>query len=226
MRVVTAYFSKLKPQQNNSDDNNDNENTNNNNNNNNSEETTENYFTKEELRASSDPLSFLVHDLCHLEKFVDPNHYLEQIGFHSQCDFLPAFFWEYVNSDETFKEDIDYMMADMNGSSVFAVSYFKHKFMEACARRKYKGEIGETEKSEKSAKSYQAIFKDQKDRDEFYVLYQQILSCWGLEGDLREATMKICTEMFDHELHSPLIRTYFREKGIAKMVRERKALEN
>ena len=94
-------------------------------------------------RAHGDPrhpdgLAFALHDLCHLEKFVAPEHHRGQVGFfravaralaHAEVAALEPTF------DATWDSDRDYVIADMNGSAVFLFSVLKMRLAMAVRRR-------------------------------------------------------------------------------------------
>src|SRR5450432_4081472 len=97
----------------------------------------------EAARAHGDPrhpdgLPFALHDLCHLEKFVAPEHHRGQVGFfravaralaHPEVAALAPTF------DATWNGDRDYVIADMNGSAVFLFSVLKMRLAMAVRRR-------------------------------------------------------------------------------------------
>ncbi len=97
----------------------------------------------EAARAHGDPrhpdgLSFALHDLRHLEKFVAPEHHRGQVGFFRAVDgalataevaALEATF------DATWGAERDYVIADMNGSAVFLFSVLKMRLAMAVRRR-------------------------------------------------------------------------------------------
>ena len=85
-----------------------------------------------------DGLSFALHDLHHLEKFVEPTHHRGQVGFFrcmrralatAELAALEATF------DDTWRADRDYVIADMNGSAVFLFSVLKMRVNMAVRRR-------------------------------------------------------------------------------------------
>ena len=85
-----------------------------------------------------DGLAFAVHDLCHLEKFVDPAHYTEQIGFFALLDRAldhPRFAALQASLDAAWIDDRDHVLADMNGSAVFLFLVLKSKLKLALRRR-------------------------------------------------------------------------------------------
>jgi hypothetical protein len=87
---------------------------------------------------------FLLHDLCHLGKFVCSPHYAEQVGFfHTLHAALsdPAFSAAAPRLDADFHRDLDHVSADMNGSSVYLFAVLKMKIKMA-ARRKLARERG------------------------------------------------------------------------------------
>ena len=85
-----------------------------------------------------DGLAFAVHDLCHLEKFVDPAHHTEQIGFFALLDHgldHPRFAALQASLDAAWIDDRDHVLADMNGSAVFLFLVLKSKLKLALRRR-------------------------------------------------------------------------------------------
>ncbi|MDX2023786.1 MAG: hypothetical protein SF187_26345 [Deltaproteobacteria bacterium] len=84
-----------------------------------------------------DGLSFILHDLCHLEKFVDPNHHAGQVGFFAALNTAMTHpQWRDVENgfDATWEADRDYVLADMNGSAVFLFAALKMKLKMAARR--------------------------------------------------------------------------------------------
>ena len=85
----------------------------------------------------ADALAFAVHDLCHLDKFIDAEHHLGQVGFFSRLHaaaILPS--WASFESrfDDTFRIDWEHVAADMNGSAVFLFAALKMKLKMAVRR--------------------------------------------------------------------------------------------
>lgn len=94
-----------------------------------------------------DALAFAVHDLCHLEKFVDPEHHIAQRGFFalvhramSEPSWAAAF---EAGFDDAWAKDRDYVVADMNGSPVFLFAALKMKVKMAVRRRVARARGGE-----------------------------------------------------------------------------------
>lgn len=86
----------------------------------------------------ADGLAFAVHDLCHLEKFVDPAHHVEQVGFFALLDRgldHPRFVALSAGLDAAWIDDRDHVLADMNGSAVFLFLVLKNKLKLAVRRR-------------------------------------------------------------------------------------------
>jgi hypothetical protein len=94
-------------------------------------------------RAHGDPrhpdgLAFALHDLCHLEKFVAPEHHAGQVGFFRAVE--RAFATPDVRAlegtlDDAWRGDRDYVVSDMNGSAVFLFAALKMKINMAVRRR-------------------------------------------------------------------------------------------
>jgi hypothetical protein len=93
-------------------------------------------------RAHGDPrhpdgLTFALHDLCHLEKFVAPEHHPGQVGFFRLVERAleaPAIVALDGQLDDTWRADRDYVIADMNGSAVFLFAALKMKLKLAVGR--------------------------------------------------------------------------------------------
>jgi hypothetical protein len=86
----------------------------------------------------ADGLSFALHDLHHLEKFVEPAHHRGQIGFF-RCMRRALATAELAELERSFdaiwSADRDYVIADMNGSAVFLFSVLKMRVNMAVRRR-------------------------------------------------------------------------------------------
>ncbi len=81
----------------------------------------------------ADPLAFALHDLCHLEKFVDESTYAGQVGFFAalhRADLEARF----SHLDDAWKKDLEHVSADMNGSPVFLFAALKMKLKMAARR--------------------------------------------------------------------------------------------
>ena len=86
----------------------------------------------------ADGLAFVVHDLCHLEKFMDPAHHDEQVGLFALLDRGlddPRFAALQASLDAAWEDSRDHVLADMNGSAVFLFLVLKNKLKLAVRRR-------------------------------------------------------------------------------------------
>ncbi|HEX7664567.1 MAG TPA: hypothetical protein VF407_08655, partial [Polyangiaceae bacterium] len=83
--------------------------------------------------AHPDPLDFALHDLCHLEKFVDAESYEGQVGFFGAVH-RANLFERYAHLDEAFQKDFEHVVADMNGSPIFLFAALKMKLKMAARR--------------------------------------------------------------------------------------------
>jgi hypothetical protein len=94
-------------------------------------------------RAHGDPrhpdgLAFVLHDLCHLEKFVAPAHHRGQIGFFRAVRGAlanPEMIALERTFDDQWRADRDYVIADMNGSAIFLFALLKMRVNMAVRRR-------------------------------------------------------------------------------------------
>jgi len=86
----------------------------------------------------TDALSFALHDLCHLDKFVDPRHHTGQVGFFACLHAaIGSARWHAFERelDDAFRADLHHVAADMNGSAVFLFAALKMKLKMAVRRR-------------------------------------------------------------------------------------------
>lgn len=86
-----------------------------------------------------DGLSFALHDLCHLEKFVAPADHRGQVGFFACVARAlddPRMRAVEATFDQQWRDDRDYVIADMNGSAVFLFAALKMKLRMAVRRRR------------------------------------------------------------------------------------------
>jgi len=85
-----------------------------------------------------DGLTFALHDLCHMEKFIAPEHHAGQVGFFRIVEralAAPAMIALEQQLDDTWRADRDYVIDDMNGSAVSLFAALKMKLKLAAARR-------------------------------------------------------------------------------------------
>ena len=94
-----------------------------------------------------DGLTFALHDLCHLEKFVELEHHADQIGFFRIVEralAAPAMTAVERDLDDAWRADRDYVIADMNGSAVFLFAALKMKLKLAVLRRLHRDAVAPT----------------------------------------------------------------------------------
>ena len=110
------------------------------------------FVTKEELSQTwkdnyppyeeRDSLSFAVHDVKHMEKFVEQPFFEEQIGFfiamakilsvtHENNDFITP---NYLQYDEQMIFDVEHAISDMNACVFHVFSFLKAKWIAASER--------------------------------------------------------------------------------------------
>jgi hypothetical protein len=84
-----------------------------------------------------DGLDFVLHDLCHLAKFADAEHYTAQVGlFATLARAFAAPGWRSTESrlDATWSADRAAVSADMNGSCVYLLAVLKMRLKMAARR--------------------------------------------------------------------------------------------
>lgn len=153
-------------------------------------------------------LDFLIHDLCHLDKFVDPEHHEEQVGFFATLERLgsqPLFQKLEANLDASFVEDRERLAADVNGSAVYLFALLKMK-LKMAARRRHARTAGIAVRTSGSLDAAeQAVFDELED-----ALYD----CLELDAGLRSAA-RATTARRDDVDAAACIAAEFRRRGRA-----------
>jgi hypothetical protein len=153
-------------------------------------------------------LDFLIHDLCHLDKFVDPEHHEEQVGFFSTLERLyrePKFRALEEKLDQAFIDDCERLAADVNGSAVYLFALLKMK-LKMAARRRYARTAGVPVRTSGPLDAAErAVFDELED-----VLYD----CLGLDAELRPAARATSARRDDNEAAS-LVANEFGRRGRA-----------
>ncbi|HEY3497677.1 MAG TPA: hypothetical protein VGK73_23425, partial [Polyangiaceae bacterium] len=92
----------------------------------------------------TDGLDFVLHDLCHLAKFADPEHHIGQVGFFATLTRAfadPRFQRTETDLDDTWQNDRAAVSADMNGCPVFLLAVLKMR-LKMAARRSLARRLG------------------------------------------------------------------------------------
>jgi hypothetical protein len=134
----------------------------------------------EAARAHGDPrhpdgLTFALHDLCHVEKFVSAEHHRGQVGFFRALAGAlggGAFGELEAGFDGQWRADRDYVISDMNGSAIFLFAVLKMKTKMAVRRKLRRGRADPIDAEERAA----------CDR-----VIDVLVDALGLPSDLREA---------------------------------------
>ena len=90
-----------------------------------------------ETAPHADASRLRFHDLCHLDKFIDPEHHRGQVGFFACLHRAvrgPRMAGFETHFDAAFPHDWQHVAADMNGSAVFFFAALKMKLKMAVRR--------------------------------------------------------------------------------------------
>jgi len=155
-----------------------------------------------------DGLSFALHDLCHLEKFVAPEHHAGQVGFFravARAFEAPAFADLERTFDTTWRADRDYVIADMNGSAIFLFAALKMK-LNMAVRRQLATETG------RPAPASGPL--DDEERAALRPALLTMIEAMGLDHpDVREAALLVSTRRAHPEAARRLL-THFERNGL------------
>jgi hypothetical protein len=154
-----------------------------------------------------DGLTFALHDLAHLEKFVAPAHYTGQVGFF-RCMRRALAQPEMVALQATFDTawiaDRDYVIADMNGSAVFLFSVLKMR-MGMAVRRQLARAAG------RPAPTEGALNADE--RDAAAPALSTLFTAMGLPPALGEEARLVSANR-EHPAHARRILDHFEREGV------------
>ncbi len=142
-----------------------------------------------------DPLAFALHDLEHLEKFVDPEHHDGQVGFFaSTAAALEHPRWRDLERglDARWAKDQDHVLADMNGSAAFLFVALKSRLKLAVMRRE--GVSRDTVDARADA-----AFDEAR---------EALLDAYALTGPTREAARAFASRHDDPSLGEALVRAF------------------
>jgi hypothetical protein len=153
-----------------------------------------------------DVLAFAVHDLCHLDKFIDPEHHRGQVGFFASLHgAVSSRAWEALenNFDAAFTRDWQHVAADMNGSAVFLFAALKMKLKMAARRRVAAAEGRRPDEGGPLTPSEIRAYGD---------FEENLLDLLGLRGSMADAARRSSTRRDDPVAASALLR-HFEERG-------------
>jgi hypothetical protein len=145
--------------------------------------------------GAGDPLAFALHDLEHLEKFVDPEHHEGQVGFFaSTAAALDHPRWRDVERglDARWAADRDHVLADMNGSAAFLFVALKSRLKLAVMRREGVGRDAGDARAD-------AAFDEAR---------QALLDAYALAGPARDAARAFASRHDDPSLGETLVRAF------------------
>lgn len=158
-----------------------------------------------------DGFAFALHDLCHLEKMADPEHYAGQVGFFSQVQVAKATSgWAALEArydDDAWREDRDHVLSDMNGSCIFLFAALKMK-LKMAERRAVARERGV------APPTGGPLSKDEETA--FEAALETLLDLLALEGQAREAARRVSTK-HDFPEDAVLLCEHFEQLGLKKL---------
>jgi len=155
-----------------------------------------------------DGLTFVLHDLCHLEKFVDPAHRAGQIGFFdSVLRATQMAEWSALEApfDGEWEADRDYVFSDMNGSAIFLFAALKMKVRMAVRRQVARMRGSDPRVGGALDPIEQAAFDEAEHR---------LLALLCLDGPLLEAGVKVSARR-DHPEGAARLLQVFEDRGHA-----------
>jgi len=150
----------------------------------------------------ADGLAFALHDLCHLEKFVDPEHHAGQVGFFATLErAMDREAWRDLEGgfDDAWARDRDHVAADMNGSAIFLFAALKMKLKMAVRRA-----VGEACAGPLDAREERA----------FEAALERMLDALAIDGALRDDARVVSTRRDAHDAAVRLC-DYFEAVGSA-----------
>ncbi len=157
-----------------------------------------------------DGLTFALHDLCHAEKFLDPEHHLGQVGFFravARALGSPWFEGLQRSFDPLWRSDRDYVISDMNGSAIFLFAVLKMKIKMAVRR-----EVGRRPHRTSLPENRGPL--DPEERAAFEAVLDQLVAALGFPEPLREAALLVSARR-DHPTLARALLTHFQQTATA-----------
>jgi hypothetical protein len=157
-------------------------------------------------------LDFLIHDLCHLDKFAASEHHEEQVGFFATLHALAsdgAYRELEALLDPTFIEDRERLGSDVNGSAVYLFALLKMKLKMAARRRRARLAGLPPRLSGTLDDGEQAVFEELEE-----LLYASL----GFDGALRNAARETSARR-DAMAAAAVVAWEFRARGRAVLSR-------
>jgi hypothetical protein len=162
----------------------------------------------------ADGLAFVLHDLCHLAKFADPAHYVEQVGFFDAVErAFESETWCAIERelDADWRAARSAVVSDMNGSCVFLFVQLKMKLKMAARRN-----LG----ARRGVPARVSGVLDADELAEFERLLDPLLDAFAFPVDVRAAALATSARRDSVEAATTLA-THFAERGRGVMLRER-----
>ncbi len=144
------------------------------------------------------PLAFALHDLCHLEKFVDPEHHQGQVGFFARLDAATkSAAWSSFDGelDDLWRSEFEHVACDMNGSVVFLVAALKMK-LKMAVRRKLGSAFARSRDGDHStqAPGRHSGPLDARELRAYDEALETLLDLLAMNGSVRDAARRISTK--------------------------------
>jgi hypothetical protein len=156
----------------------------------------------------ADGFAFANHDLCHLEKFVDPECHEGQVGFFSLAlGAVESEGWRRFDKrfDQAWVDDYEHVVADMNGSPLFLFSALKMKLRMATRR-----ELAKIEGREAPTTGPLSP----REEEAFAANLDEMLQMLRIEGKVGEAGRRV-TARRDAPEHAEQLHEFFTAVGSA-----------
>jgi hypothetical protein len=152
------------------------------------------------------PFDFAIHDLCHLDKFIDPEHHLGQRGFFAglhAASARPEWSTFVGQFDCVFERDLAQVAADMNGSAVFLFAALKMRLKMAVRRQVNADRAAPREKGP----------LDELELQRYQPAERELFSLLGIRGsELEQAARATSARRSDREAASKVL-SYFEQVG-------------
>ena len=153
--------------------------------------------------AADDGLAFALHDVCHLEKFVDPEHHGGQVGFFRAFDdAMGTRAWAELDArlDDAWRREVDHVAADMNGSVVFLFAALKMKLKMAVRREVARASAEEAPREGPL---------DAREERAYGAALETLLDVFEMRGEDRDAARAVSTRRDAREAALRVERSFF-----------------
>jgi len=172
-----------------------------------------------------DPMEFLMHDLQHSSHFYKNRElYLEQVGVfdllqhvltRDNCSLLVL-----SQLDVEFREDLDYVISDMNASSTHILGMLKAKWVSASIRQPelysrsaMDSDENDSQESDEINVNTTRMYLTSEQETAFVRVFESEVNNWDIDPCVADAFRRLCSDEWRQDKDQTIFAEYFQRRG-------------